>query len=617
MIRLLVGAVGALAVVAALFATAIGLDSNATWGPSRRLLLAVGLLLGGMASIPPVIRFLVQEYGSPVRRRLLAPVEGILRETFGPAVGWIGRAIRPLARFAQRWGAQLRNLPLVGALVGSPVRMAWASTVVILSLAVVFDLWLATTGYWTRWPDTTSHFSLLSKGFLQGRLHLALEPSPGLLAAEDPYTLESRQFMPPVWDVSYFNGKFYLYWGPVPALLLAVPQFLLNQPIGDWVLVFLGTIGVSIAGSVLVFQLWRVYRESLPWWTVIPGVSLLAFGNPLPWLLSRPSVYEAAIASGQFFFVLGLLFALPILLTGNPKRMPLLGAGLAWGLAVGSRVTLLPAVVALCLVLSVFIFCVDRKRGGGGASSAASLLGPLILCGVLLAWYNWARFGDILEFGHRYQLGRWDKFHQYESVVSLRNAIPNIYNYFFNAPNSLSIFPYVKPGWGQYYIWPAHYYAPQNYHTEKLTGLLLTTPFLWLFPLGLYQAFKGGVGGWFAEIEGDLSWAGRLSLSGIVVLMATVSLLIFAPISLFVSASMRHLTDLAPALTILALLSFWQGYQASEIRGTQRHLWGLLALALALTSVMLSVLLAMTGFTGRFERLNPELFATLTRWFTP
>lgn len=624
MLRIALVLLGLLAALAAVFARPLGLDTNASWGPSRWFLFLVGIGVGAAPFAASIARSFSSLW-APISRRIRRSSIGnrVARLVAGlkrPSLA-VARRLRPVQ---QGFSAGIESaylaverIPGLGTVISTARGRAALVAAGVLLLASAFDLWLLTTGFWNRWPSTTSHFSLLAEGFLQGQLHLPLEPSAQLLTAPDPYAMEARQYMPDVWDVSYFQGKFYLYWGPVPSLLLTVPALLLGQPIGDWALVLTLTLATTAVGVLLVLRLWSWSRPSLPWWLTIPGVFLMAFANPLPWLLSRPSVYEAAIICGQFFFLLGLLAALPVLLQRRFSARNVAVSGVAWGMAIGSRVTLAPAVGALSLALVLILIWGPRSQDRRRWWPSPALIVPLLLAIALLGLYNWARFGELLEFGHRYQLGRWNKFDQYESVVAVRNLIPNLYNYFLNPPHLLSLFPFVKPAWGAYYIWPAHYYAPQNYHTERITGILLSAPYIGLAAAAAYQGLKRLLG--FQSGNTTVQpWLQRLEgLPGIAVLLTGATLLLLAPISLFVSASMRHMADFAPVMILLATVGFWQAYLAWQRRVNLRRLVVWVAFVLASLSISMGILLAMTGFEGRFERLNPELFNQLSHWLTP
>src|SRR5688572_27757870 len=66
------------------------------------------------------------------------------------------------------------------------------------------------------------YYQLLVRGFRKGHLHLDKAPSPGLLALADPYdpAQNGPHRLP---DASYFKGRYYLYFGPTPAITLMWP----------------------------------------------------------------------------------------------------------------------------------------------------------------------------------------------------------------------------------------------------------------------------------------------------------------------------------------------------------------------------------------------------------
>jgi hypothetical protein len=75
-------------------------------------------------------------------------------------------------------------------------RIPWptATSLVAGAIVLAFYWWTATSSPDERYsPDENSTFGtghyyhLLTNGFLSGHLHLAVEPSPELLALKDPY----------------------------------------------------------------------------------------------------------------------------------------------------------------------------------------------------------------------------------------------------------------------------------------------------------------------------------------------------------------------------------------------------------------------------------------------
>ncbi|MHB8776948.1 MAG: hypothetical protein ACYC6R_04195 [Anaerolineales bacterium] len=102
-----------------------------------------------------------------------------------------------------------------------------------------------------------------------------MEPGTALLEAENPYSPTSRPpFDDEVWDMSLYKGKLYLYWGPVPALLITPIQLLSGKPINDIYLVYFFLAGLLVFNSLIIVKLWRRYFENIPAWNVFICIAL-------------------------------------------------------------------------------------------------------------------------------------------------------------------------------------------------------------------------------------------------------------------------------------------------------------------------------------------------------
>src|SRR6187455_485414 len=102
------------------------------------------------------------------------------------------------------------------------MHSAWRSitgVIIVSGLVLLFYLWLVTLGLWTDFPPSTNYYDLQANAFLHGQLALEVEPDPALLALENPYEPADRENIPVLWDATLYQGKYYLYWGPVPAVL--------------------------------------------------------------------------------------------------------------------------------------------------------------------------------------------------------------------------------------------------------------------------------------------------------------------------------------------------------------------------------------------------------------
>jgi len=620
---------------AAIYATQLGIDRNSDWGPSRRFLLVVGCLLvlgAHRSTVFQVLKGGVEKFGGWISAAWEGawndPATSIWRINARRRLDrlWIALVAVPPARlFADRIVIPIsrllrvaRSTRLAMIFLGSEGGLAQIASWSLFFLITVVYVWIISVGRWTNWPESTQYFSLLGDAFMQGQTHLLVQPDPALLALSDPYELELRERISTLWDVSLYEGKFYVYWGPSPALILGPLQLLGLSQTGDQYLVFGFVAGTFLFCVLLLLALWRKYFSDLPWWTVIPGVLIVGLANPMPWLLNRPAVYEAAISGGQFFLIGGLYLAILGLMAKKPIIWMLTLAGASWALAVGSRATLAPAVIfyAGMVALAIAFRARGFKRTRSMLVPVLAFAAPLMVGLVLHGWYNADRFGSVLELGHRYQLGRWNKSVQYDSVFSISNVFPSLYNYLMNPPRTLSVFPFVKPRWGEYYIWPLHMEAPEDYYTEQVTGLLYSVPAVLFSAVAVFN-FKRGI--WPQPLESPdvgQDTNGRspgFLLSWLTLTLAGGALLLFLPIVVHVSATMRHLADVVPTLGILSTIGFWLGYRSFSGRPGSRYGYLLFAWLVTLATAAMGLLLAVTGYAARFEKLNPVLFDKITR----
>ena len=202
-------------------------------------------------------------------------------------------------------------------------------------------------------PQTiTNNFN---DAFANRQVSLLSEPDPALLILKDPYTYANREGITYPWDVVLYKGKFYLYWGPVPALVISLARLFSIINIGDHLLVFAFVCGVFIFSSLLMLRLRSRFFPDIRWPYVIPGILLAGLANPLPWLLNRPAVYEAAIASGQFFMISGIYFGFLALEKNRLEIWKLILSGTCLGLAVASRASLSYAVLFLAIMIAGYI----------------------------------------------------------------------------------------------------------------------------------------------------------------------------------------------------------------------------------------------------------------------
>lgn len=297
--------------------------------------------------------------------------------------------------------------------------------------------------------DTAAQYGALAHSLLNGRLDLEKDPPEGMLSLENPYDTAARQQAAPdaLWDVAYYEGRYYVYFGLVPCLLFQLPFEALTG-VGD----LPPSLPMILLSWLFIWASFGCVKQALRRWfpRASAAVYLLtatgvAAGSQIWYLLLRPSVYEYAILCGAAFVMLGLWQWLAASNTPVEKRGRLL-AHLALGSLCMALVAGCRPQMELFAVLALPIFWqryVRQKRlvSRVGAGEAAAFLLPVIAVAAVLMWYNAARFGSPFDFGANYNLTSNDMTRRGFSVGRIA---PAVLTFLFGVPGVSTVFPYLS-----------------------------------------------------------------------------------------------------------------------------------------------------------------------------
>jgi len=245
-------------------------------------------------------------------------------------------------------------------------------------------------GYFGR-----GYYPNLTEGFLRLHVSMAEEPEASLKALRDPWTPEERgrAGAAGLWDVSYYRGKYYMYWTAVPVFLLYIPFRLLahGYPSEGFAAAFFAA-WAFIASLLFVRRALAGKRLQIP---MPVWILLLGLGNFIPFVLVFARTYEVANLAGTAMGATWAWALLRFLQTGTPRNAFWMGLWL--GMAVAARPN-----VGVLLVPAAMAFLAIEKPARWRAARAA-LIPFAAICALLVA-YNIARFGQPFEFGTKYQI---------------------------------------------------------------------------------------------------------------------------------------------------------------------------------------------------------------------
>ena len=249
---------------------------------------------------------------------------------------------------------------------------------------------------------------------MKGQPYFIDEPTEGLLALENPYdpvardNAELQRYVDYHYDTVLYEGKYYSYFGIVQVLILSLPYRLLT---GNYIPTPIAVLIFSSLAGIFLMLLWRrlvlLYMKKMPFVMYALGLMAVAMCSMLPNLPNRAAFYCVANSSGLFFGAMGLWLLMGSVSGEKINKIQLSFGCLCMALAVGCR----PTHVVLSLLVPVMLFDkikairFDKKQLQKTLAYAAT---PYIIVASALMWYNYIRFGSIIEFGASYQLTMFD-----------------------------------------------------------------------------------------------------------------------------------------------------------------------------------------------------------------
>lgn len=265
----------------------------------------------------------------------------------------------------------------------------------ILLFCFVSSVLIVQTAYWTK----DNHYIFLANAFLQGRLDII------------PLSL-------PMGDIALFKDKYFVYFGPLPAIMLLPFVIFFKNLSSQHIL----AIGLSIVDFFLLYQIAkRIVKkaEDAAWLSVffIFGTIFIFF------TLLNLTAYQVQIIAISF-----LIFALYEFF--YKRRWLLMGVFIA--LAGMTRPTLFLTAIFFIFGLLSSISEQNRKR------KLIIFIIPLVISFILLGTYNFLRFSNIFETGYNHALlGSHLKPAMTKGLFSLSHIPGNLFLLFLKGPDPI------------------------------------------------------------------------------------------------------------------------------------------------------------------------------------
>lgn len=242
-----------------------------------------------------------------------------------------------------------------------------------------------------------------AESMANGQIKLLEEPSKELKEMENPYDNIKReeQNVSYLYDVAYYNGNYYNYFGIAPIITSILPFRLIT---GGYLRTYVFNMFYSI---IAIFALYSLYRKLIK--KYIKKVSLcnfylgffgILFASNFLTLL-RGLKYDIVQTSGIAFLLISLNLAISVFNNSRCKILKLILLGITTGLVVLSKPNLI-----VYYLLIVFFILIGMKELNlkDKIKNCILILIPLGILAIIQMILNYVRFDNILEFGAKYQL---------------------------------------------------------------------------------------------------------------------------------------------------------------------------------------------------------------------
>ena len=264
-----------------------------------------------------------------------------------------------------------------------------------------------------RLQGYSNHFQYqdLAVSLAKGKPYLEIEPSKEIKQMKNPYDFNYRQKLIEEknaafeWDRAYHEGKYYVYFGIVPAVLSYLPYYLITgMPLSNAAVIFIVSI-LTMLGIFLFLK--EVVKRYFPKTSLLLFLLLFLFitmGSGLLGILSYATLYNVPIVFALAFTFFGLYFILSSIQKEKLCWWRILLGSCCMALVVGCRPQLFVGSFLLIPLLWEEVFKKRTLFSKKSIGQTFCFILPYLIVAILLMYYNKIRFGSVFDFGANYNI---------------------------------------------------------------------------------------------------------------------------------------------------------------------------------------------------------------------
>ena len=430
------------------------------------------------------------------------------------------------------------------------------------------------------------------------QLSLMEKPDEKILELDNPYDYNEREMLNNSttgriykYDTALFNGKYYVYFGVLPAIILFLPFYLITKTflVAKYG-VFIFAALTMVVCALLIKAIYMKWFKNIPFKLLAGAEAIFIFGIGIFSTITSPRFYEVISMSGLFFAMLGVYFILTLDQHKKIKNMRLFAGCLSLALAVACRPTQLFASILIIPFLINAIKEAKQMDNKGKHKylfeTISNIVVPYLFVAVLLMNYNYARFGNPFDFGEKYQL---TLYNVQESGLNFFSCIQGMITALFNLPLFNMEFPFITSH--EMHL-PAYSYL---YVEDISAGLFFLSPICFML-----FAIKD-----FAQ----KCKKNNKELFIFTINLIAVAFLFLAYTVLKAGMTIRYFLDFGWLLVLAAIIIFFTNYESKQSKDSKKILEKIF-IGIACFTIVYNFL---QGFNGQaynrgMQVYNPEVF---------
>lgn len=423
----------------------------------------------------------------------------------------------------------------------------------------------------TNWDKTEVHhrqYYNLIEAFKQGKLSIG-EGDPSLEAMENPYDYYARleneiEFN---WDNAYFEGKYYSYFGVLPAILLYLPYNLITG--GE----LPNRIAVIFFGSAVItgimFLMWKLIKKwfrKTPFALYILLSTVFSIVSSLFYAVYKPDFYMVPPLAGLALSIWGL----SLWLDTERSDGTLKTTSLALGAFLIALTSMCRPQFLITFAFGILLFwdAVFKNRTLFSKTSLKQTIGlclPVVLVALAAMWYNYARFGSPFDFGANYNLTTNDMTKR--GIVAGRSGL-GIFTYFFQPMRIDAQFPFIND------FDPSTVYQGVTITEKQIGGAFAIFPVLLFAIAGIFKK----------------KWFDNTKPYAFLIVSACMAVLVAVLDTQMAGILMRYFTDFIWLLMLPSVITIFAAYERFESSAVALNLLKKAIIAVCFISVAVAFL---------------------------